>query len=175
MTRSPEAYQAQLLALLPTGRAWPREPDTVLARLLLGQADELARIDARAEALLEEADPRTASELLPDWERVAGLPDGCTQIAATTPERRVAAAGRIGDRGGQSLAYFTQLALSYGVAVRIEEGRSGDCGMECGERLAGDGWRHVWFVHVANPFGLGLTCVFERAAPAHTHVHFEVD
>lgn len=73
-------YLAQLAALLPPGAALPREPDSVLMRLLSAPAAELARVEARAAALLDEADPRVAADLFEAWERVAGLPDDCQPI-----------------------------------------------------------------------------------------------
>jgi|GEM_PF-2742733 len=70
-------YLALCQNLLPSGPAWPRESDAFVTRLLDAWAQELARIDARVDALIEEADPRTTSELLDDWEREYGLPDEC--------------------------------------------------------------------------------------------------
>jgi len=65
-------YAAALAALLPPGKAW--RTNGVLSLLLLAAGDEMARVDARGEDLLREADPRTADEILPDFERVLGLP-----------------------------------------------------------------------------------------------------
>lgn len=73
-------YLQQLAALLPTGPALPREPGSTLMRLLEPPAAELARIELRGLALLDEADPRATTEMLVDWERAFGLPDGCSPI-----------------------------------------------------------------------------------------------
>lgn len=62
-----------LKALLPPGRLWNLDPDSELSRTLAAAADELARIDARARTLLDEANPLTTTELLPDFERALGL------------------------------------------------------------------------------------------------------
>lgn len=59
-------------ALLPPGKLW-RMVASTLADFLLACAQELARVDARADALIEEADPRTTTELLPDFELDLGL------------------------------------------------------------------------------------------------------
>jgi uncharacterized protein YmfQ (DUF2313 family) len=75
-----DAYLAQLAALLPTGPALPREPDSVLMRLLGMPAAELAAVQARVDALLAEADPRITAELLPEWEAAFGLPDDCSPL-----------------------------------------------------------------------------------------------
>lgn len=78
-----EAYARMMAALLPPGRLW-RLVDGVLSKLLLACADELARLDARVDDLLDEADPRTASELIPEYERELGLePTAGGDVAAT--------------------------------------------------------------------------------------------
>lgn len=83
------AYARMMTALLPPGRLW-RTVDGVLGRLLLACADELARLDARGDDLLDEADPRTADELLPEYERELDLEE-----AATDDERRARIVARL--------------------------------------------------------------------------------
>lgn len=68
-----EAYARMLAALLPPGRVWRRHVGSGIQRVLLGSADELARVEARGQDLLRESDPRTADELLPEFERELGL------------------------------------------------------------------------------------------------------
>jgi hypothetical protein len=65
------AFARVLKALLPPGKIW--QLDDVIENIFLANGDELARVDARAQDLIREADPRTADELLPDFERVLGL------------------------------------------------------------------------------------------------------
>ena len=77
-----DAYARMLKALLPPGKLW-RLVASVLAEFFLGCADELARVDARAADLINEADPTTATELLPEYERELELAP-----AATIEERR---------------------------------------------------------------------------------------
>jgi uncharacterized protein YmfQ (DUF2313 family) len=195
-----EGYRDQLLALLPPGVAWSRDPKSTIGSLLAGFGDGFARLDGRVDRLLLEADPGTALELLPDWERVAGLPDTCIRRPGTVAERRLAVVGRITDRGGQSIAYLTAFAANYGYTVSIEEGRSADVGtMRCGDRLGGHDWRHAWTARVelaadasvrSGVFAIGrsragdrlatfgafdLECLFARVKPAHTIVQFAYD
>lgn len=79
--RTAEDYASMLAALLPQGKLWQllvAAMGSLLDKLLLGCADELARLDQRVQDLLNEADPRTALELLPEYEReleVAGAVD----------------------------------------------------------------------------------------------------
>jgi hypothetical protein len=68
MLQPPGRYARMLSALLPPGKLWRLVGESVLYKLFAACADELDRLDARAAALLEEADPRTAVELLPEHE-----------------------------------------------------------------------------------------------------------
>lgn len=185
-------YLAELQALLPPG-GLTRDPDAVLTKLLSVFAASLARVDALATALLEEADPRTTVQLLPDWERVLGLPDKCAGgESLTLQERRAWLVGRMTARGGQSRAWFISLAASLGYAIAIDEFRPFTCGLSvCGEQLAPEATWTVWRVRMpATPiywFRAGasvcgerlgsqaagwIECLFRRLKPAHTTVLF---
>lgn len=189
---SADDYLAELQGLLPPGDL-TREPGAVLTRLLLAIADALARADALATDLIEEADPRTTTQLLADWERVAGLPDSCVDGAdQTLQERRTWLVSRLTMQGGQSRAWFIALAASLGYAITIDEFRPFVAGGSCaGEQVAGeDAWTcwlvHMpdtpiyWFVAGASTAGepLGsitnsyIECLFKRYKPAHTTVFF---
>lgn len=189
-------YRDQLVALLPPGLAWPRDADSTLVALLGGPAEELARVDARADALFDEADPRTVLELLVDWERVAGLPDPCSGAPTEIGERQVALTNKIAQRGGQSIVFFIELAARLGYYAEIVEFTSCDAGFAAGAPCNGENWRHAWEVRtfvgsdeyrsglsefVAGSsagdrligFGsLDLECLINRARPAHSQVIF---
>lgn len=83
------AYASMMIDLLPPGKLWEIFADSLLYAFFLGCADELGRVDARVLALIEEDDPRTAVELLPEYERELALPsDG------TNSERQARATAR---------------------------------------------------------------------------------
>lgn len=190
--RTADAALDGLLALAPEGRLWPRGPGTRFAALLRPLAGEHAAFEEDAEALCEEADPRTASALLADYERVLG-PDPCVDWTERSPgERQAAAHARWTARGGASAAYFVRLAASYGVPVRVTEYRPSVAGeAEAGEEVASAEDRFAWEVEMpptsetdalageaqaGDPLGdvmpSFLECVFRRLAPAHTTVVF---
>lgn len=73
MALSADAYARMLKALLPPGKIWRLDSDGVLSRIFLACGDELDRVDQRAQDLIREADPRTADELLPEFEAELGL------------------------------------------------------------------------------------------------------
>lgn len=193
MGLSAAAYRTQLQALLPPGQAFPRDPAATLSKLLEAFAAEFARIDLRADQLLDESDPRGALELLEDWERVCGLPDSCSAALATTlQERRAAVVALLTAQGGSSRAYFVALASSMGYAVEIDEFRPFIAGINrCGDQLTGGhSVRYQWRVRVTGPrftpFRAGasqcgdllgkiaraddLECKLKRLKPAHTNL-----
>lgn len=75
-------YAGMLFALFPPGRLWRRFASTLYSTLL-GFADELVRVHDRVLDMLEEIDPSTAVELLPEYEI-----DFRLVAAATTAERQ---------------------------------------------------------------------------------------
>lgn len=188
-------YLDQLQKLLPRGAAWTRNPDATLTKFLGAWADGLARVDARALQLVEEADPRTTLELLSDWEGFAGLPDPCTVEATTLQERRARLGAKLTTTGGQSRAYFIALAAALGYTITIDEYRPFMCGVaRCGVTpLNGPASvRFYWKVHVPGPrvvwFRTGesaagdslgairraddLECIFRRLMGSHTELIF---
>lgn len=187
-----DGYLSQLQALLPPGMAWTRERASNLARLLSAFAAELARLDGRAHDLVEEADPRTAVELVADWERLLGLPDPCAGQAVTLQERRERVVQKLTTLGGQSRAYFIAVAAALGFAITIEEFRPFRASMSsAGDPVCDEDWWFVWRVHgpeqtirdfrvsasvtgepLRNWGNQILECVLARLKPAHTLVQF---
>lgn len=143
------AYRGQLQALLPSGAAWTRDPDASLTKLLAAWADSLARVDQRADALIEEADPRTTLELLPDWERVAGLPDPCCGLGTSLQSRRNQLVARLTDNGGQRPIDYINLAAALGYTITVTASFSVfRCGVGmCGYPINGVPWAHAWAVN----------------------------
>ncbi len=112
------AYVRQLKALMPPGVLYNVEPDSVLSRLFEGIADELTRVNARGGDLINESDPRTATETLSDWETLLGLPDErVLEIPATDAERRVAITQKYITREGQNETFFRELCAACGYPV----------------------------------------------------------
>ena len=187
--RDASQYQAQLRSLLPSGPAW--DPDLVpeLETILLGVSLELARIDARAFDLINEMDPASVSELVPDWEQVMGLPDPCLGENPAFEDRQLAVRQRLVVVGSQSRAYFIEVAIRQGYpsagiterrAPRFGRSRFGSANFgtwsaqfmwtlnsgprrRLGRRFGASFWGERFGV---NPGG-ALECVIRRSAPAH--------
>lgn len=182
------AYQQSLTALLPPGLAWPRDPESVLGRLLAAWADELARVDGRAADLLEEADPRTTAELLDDWGRAYGLPDACAAAVSGREAARQALLAKITARGGQTPAYYLAIAQALGLDATLTEFATlHDVTQDVGAALIGEAWAYAWTLHlgavasypwqvdgrVDEPLNAWTgnaqaACMFSRLKPAHT-------
>lgn len=113
-----------------------------------GNAIDLAQF--WADQILVEADPRTASLTLADWERVYGLPAICiaaTGVAQSAAERRAALVARVTTQGGQSRAYFIALAVSLGYTISITEGRPHTTEMDSEDPVTDEQYRFIWYVN----------------------------
>lgn len=199
--RTGDDFAGGLSALLPTGIAWPREPDRVLMQMVRGLAEEWARVDSRGSDLLgRESDPRATIELLDAWETAFGLPDPCVDEPLTIPDRQGALYTRMTQLGAQSRAFFVQAAFDLGYTVTVREYSPFMCGVsqvgETGRRweigppeirfywtvIMGEG-RVRWFragsgragvdPHVRIALATDITCRFEALQPAHTQVLFD--
>jgi len=157
-------------------------------------AVEATRIQGRDCDLLAESYPCGADELLEDWERVCGLPDECTEGTEwTLAQRRALVCATLAALGGQSIAYYVQLAALYGYTISIEEhppwrlGCMDFCDVTVGIPV---GWWTVtspglpvthatvgcWYLGEPICVVEGadvLECIIRRAAPAHTIVTFD--
>jgi uncharacterized protein YmfQ (DUF2313 family) len=192
MGGSIDNYKAQLGQLLPPGKAFANSDNSKLGDLLAAQSVELARVDGRAEDMILEADPRTTNEMLPDWERVCGLPDECTGGGETVEERRQLVTAKYTQRGGQSPGFFQELAATLGYDVEIEEYHAFRVGDDTGDPAYDDDWAHAFSVLVPDETTVryfasfsgcageplatwgddALECVITRAKPAHSTVLF---
>ena len=195
--RAADDYGQQLAALLPPGPAWEHDFQPALHTMLGALASEFARADARSADLLGEAFLNTFHEVLQDWERVLGLPDVCLPGDASVADRKAAVLNRLVEKGGQTPAFFVELAKRAGYkkawlaeyrAPRFGVRRFGGSHfgtwhgqfmwvLHAGERLPG-GLRFgsgVWGERFGAESSDVLVCLMRRAAPAHTIGYVESD
>jgi uncharacterized protein YmfQ (DUF2313 family) len=145
---SSKDFANALSGLLPPGRVWPRDPDSVLMQTVACLAPMYERGSAAATNLLVSAFPATATDLIPEWQETLGLPDPCAGPAATIAQQRQQIVARLTDSGGQSAPYFIQLALALGYTVTV----TNDAPFRCGQSRAGahvgtQDWFFAWAVH----------------------------
>lgn len=184
-------FLAGFQALLPTGPIWPREPDAAQTQTLLALVKGYTRNAARANNLLIDAFPVAPVELLPDWEATLGLPDPCAGTAPTIQVRQQQVNARFIAAGGQSVAYFVQVAAALGYTITITQFAPSRFGRPFGLAFGGVAWAHAWqinaptftierfsFGHDAfgEPFSSWdnnvLQCELQRLAPAQTALIF---
>ncbi len=193
--RTAADYAQQLRNLLPRGPAWDKDNVPEVEEIIKGLAEEFARIDKRSRDLLNEMDPATVFELVPDWERVMDLPDPCLGDEPLFEDRRLSVFLRMIAIGGQSPAYFINLAKQQGYPnAYITEYRAPRFGNARFGKAHFGSWtaQFIWVLHTGerrktkrrfgaavfgnrfgeNP-GSALECVIKRYAPAHTLVIFD--
>jgi uncharacterized protein YmfQ (DUF2313 family) len=177
-------YKNQIIRLLPKGQAWEGPK---LHALVQGFAPELQRADAQIEALFSEALPSSTNQCIPDWERIAGLPDAAFPVASTLSQRQGNLVAKLSAQGGQSAAYFIAIALRLGYTITIEDCyRVFAAGFKAGDSVYDTDWAFTFTVHCSVlPVGEGTTtnwtlpilrqvynprleAVFNALKPAHT-------
>lgn len=86
-------------ALMPRGRVWNTDPDSIQTKAASGLTPSYAAQTARSNNLLVDAFPATTYELLPEWEATLGLPDPCAGTSPSTQARRNQVVARLANSG----------------------------------------------------------------------------
>ncbi|OOG61457.1 phage tail protein [Rhodanobacter sp. B04] len=142
-------YASALKSLLPRGRVWNDDPNSIQLQVLAALAPTYQRSGAAGTALLVDAFPSTAVNLLTEWELSLGLPDPCQGPAPTIPAREAQVVARLTNSGGQTAAYFIALAAQLGYTVAVSNYapfRSGQS--SCTFGLGGHEWLYTWSINV---------------------------
>lgn len=185
-------YLNALLSLMPRGRVWPKDPESVQAQALACFTPTFVRSNQDANNLLVDAFPSTSDNLLPEWESALGLPDPCAGEAPTLQQRRAQVVARLTNNGGQSIAFFIAYAASLGYTVTVTQFtpfRMGQQRMGC--QLGTQDWAFTWRVNAPAEtityFSMGqsymgqplaswgnavLECELNVIKPAHTYLNF---
>ncbi|MGA5655271.1 YmfQ family protein [Rahnella contaminans] len=188
-------YCRALMQLLPQGEAWPQDPDSTLGKLLHALADGFERIDSQLDEIAtRETLPRTAQQLLTDWEACLGLPE-CGDISDTIEKRQMAAEAKFTMSASLNLHFLEELALKHGYVVKIAQEFAHNCMRDCMYPLVPQTVRFTAYVTVYNQidhyratcldncmtplivYETGdLECLFERYGPAYeTFIYYYPD
>ncbi|ECY3258964.1 DUF2313 domain-containing protein [Salmonella enterica subsp. enterica serovar Alachua] len=153
-------YATAMQALLPTGRIWPRHPDSTQSKVIAALAKTYQRSDASAVALLAGAFPATALTMLYEWEETMGLPDNCSiSEVQTIQQRRNAVVARLVGEGNLSKNYYIEVAAALGYDITITEFRQARCGFSvCGEALNGEDWPYTWKINAGETTYVQAQC-----------------
>ena len=161
MAMTGDQYLSMLQALQPPGMAFSRNPNSIQAALLRAWGDEFMRFDSRCDDLLKEFIPVNARELLPDWERILGLPDSSSINLNLNIDQRSAALGtKFTADVGQSRQSYINQAASFGFpGATIDEFRPMTCNDTCNDAIFSDDDRYVFRVNLpASGGGFLATC-----------------
>lgn len=109
---------------LPLGVAWlafriPGKVAYLLVKALARALDDAWEAICR---LSTELDPRTTTELLPEWEAALSLPDACLPPATSLDERRARLMFRLEKRRWSTAQDWRDLAALYGLEIEITPG-----------------------------------------------------
>ena len=178
-----------LKRLLPPVAYDPSAP--VISAELDAEGAALDAANVAAELILTESDPRTTYYLLPDWERVLGLPDPCAGSLPTLEQRRDAVVMKCLRHAGQSPAFYIEMAARLGYTITIIEFRQHSVLSPVNEPIYNWPWLFTWRVNaplintrrhtvmsgVNEPFAVSgnevLECALVKHKPAHTYVQFQ--
>lgn len=195
-------YLGMVANLLPPGPAWAvevrrNERGRVAANnwalLLDAVSKSLQRFDDRCEALVREANPRTARQMLPGRYDEAQLPFGCLDRAQNPTQMRAEVLYSWAAVGGASPAYFVAILAKLDIPFRLREFRRARVETATVETtpLYGDEWCHWWQVSAVDTsyrhfraddstageplqeWGANaIICLINTLKPAHTRVLF---
>lgn len=179
-----------LKTLLPSASYDPAGP-AISAQL---GAEGAALDDALAAGLrvLAAITPDGDTQLLPDWERVYGLPDACLADVESSVSSRVAAViDKIRRGGGLSRQFFIDLATALGHTISITEFSPHTVSSPVTELLYDTDSQFYWQVSLATDtpprpitvldsvttplvvYQTGLLeCLLQKLKPAHTELLF---
>jgi uncharacterized protein YmfQ (DUF2313 family) len=190
-------YSAQdftdvILALLPRGLIWPRDPNSVEVQAVSCLAPTFARHTLSDNNLLIDAFPATAVQLLTEWEETLGLPDPCAGESPTLQQRQAQVVARLTNSGGQSVPYFVGYAKTLGFSVTVSEFAPFRAGQSrVGQPTGTQDWFFTWRINAplntVTYFEAGqstagqaleswgnavLECELMAIKPAHTYLNF---
>lgn len=118
----------QLVALLPTGRAWNKTPGTTIWKFWRAVAAVFADLEARICALRKEFWCQTLSETRDEWLFEYGLPDTCDPFPDLCTKVKAL--------GGTTCEYYAAIAAAIGWSVTCVT--TGNCGSRASGTYAGN-------------------------------------
>ncbi len=198
MAMTENDYRHQVDALLPRGPLWKPKKGGVVDAVLYALSREAARIDARACAVIEEADPRTSYEELERWFADYGIPSECLAAIAdpSLEQMRQELLAKITSNLGLTKAFFESLAGTLGFSAEVETYREHNVDDTVDYPLYSAEWTTAMTLGIRVHGGAGveelnvnwdadqplarwgnslLECVVRAFAPAHVYVIFSYE
>lgn len=186
-----------LTKLLPPGPAWHRKKGSPGNAVLTSGANQLQLVDSYADSLIDEADPRTASQTFEDWLRVFGLPDDCMKYLENLTERQLRKALLVKvKRSGLTAEFYKELGAIFDIGVDVGYYTPFRTNSRVDQRLFGPDWGHSFTLVITTnlqsqmdyfktncranerlaSWGIEfLECLIKANAPAHAQVIFRYE
>ncbi|KEA51785.1 hypothetical protein DT73_12685 [Mangrovibacter sp. MFB070] len=158
MAHGVAAWLHALQQVMPRGKAWPREADSDLTRLLLALATRLNRVETNADLLLPEMRPETTRQLLDEWEGYLELPE-CELPASTFEGRRRAVVEKYHRKGGLAPWQIEAVAADLGFNVKVNVILPHHCMRSCMYPLWPNRYRWLLQIEVLDSSGGRFTCM----------------
>lgn len=190
-------YHELITKLLPPGPAWHRLEGSVLDGILRSGENALQQVDAIAESLLDEADPRTAQQTFDDWLRTYGLPDDCLKYIEGLTEQQLRRALLVKvKRSGLTLDFFCSLGAIFDIDIHAGYCTPFRVDQRVDNPLYGTDWGHAFVLLITADvqtqkdlfrvnyradqrlatWGIDfLECLIKANAPAHAQVIFRYE
>lgn len=192
---SVDKFAQSLAGLLPQGYAWPRDPQSVLMRVVRAMAGTLDDLDAFTDRTVAEWQPHSTATRLAEWEEATGRPDACFANDEATRRKMLLMRLRgpvlpFADSSPAAPAVIEALCLSVGYPTTVAYNTPARCGHGVGRRLGrldGElyltvalpaGRARVGTAHVGDRLiygpktGSDLRCLLNRLVPARFHLNF---
>ncbi|BBV67857.1 hypothetical protein STW0522KLE44_42450 [Klebsiella sp. STW0522-44] len=158
MAHSVDDWLYALQQVMPRGKAWPRDANADLTRLLRALARRLSRVETNGDLLQPEMRPETTFQLLPEWESYLGLPE-CDLPGGTVEARRLAVVEKYRRKGGLAPWQIEAVAAALGFTVRVNVILPHHCMRSCMYPLQPSRYRWILQIEVLSITGGRFTCL----------------
>ncbi len=138
-----------------------------MTAVLSALAPTWTRSAAAGAALLVDAFPSTAVNLLPEWEATLGLPDPCAGPAPTLAARQAQVTARFAGVGGASVPYLIAYAATLGYTITITEYTPATVRTPVNGPMYGIAWASAFTVNAAAGSNAVLECEINEVKQAH--------
>lgn len=122
--RTIEEQTDVLAQYLPNDPLWASKnvADSNLRKVLIGLASQFIRFRDKVDEIYDEYDPTITTNLIGEWEKVVGIPDGCLTNTGTLAQRRLNILLKLAGINVSTAKQFETVAAILGFAIRVETG-----------------------------------------------------
>lgn len=165
-----DKFWQALTYLLPSGFAWPRDPNSTLMRVMRALALALSDLHEFTRLTANQWQPHQTITRLTEWEEATGLPDACFGTSQSDDLRRKLLLSRLRgpvltytDSSPSSTGTLVAICAWLGYVATVQYNTPFRCGQRVGQRLGAlDGNLYVTVTIQSTQFRVGLSRVGDR-------------